>query len=267
MYFMTLELAWIIQQVAYEEEENVVQDLFIEETENGEKRPSIVVDHLKKSLENAPIAIVEITLHCMGNITANQYIGGLIKEELTLIRQLYEICKRSDGETLLRGVLWVLGNLCKYRQVESEQEKIECAIMFHKGLSSDDKHVLADTLEALEKLITNANERSLVILSCYEDTIELLTNHLRTGLEEDAIFNPVFYILCEMLTSNHDPLIDKLLESGIIDAFYSTLHQKLDNAEIVRDVIWAMSNLSYSNRKCMEALIAHKLFHNIISCM
>jgi hypothetical protein len=114
-------------------------------------------------------------------------------------------------------------------------------------LNSDEPGNIFEGAGILQAM-TNQNEDPIIEAVAKNNTIDRLCTLLSTYIGNQQIIERCVMTLGNLSTSNNHEIIDDIVSSGFLDRIYTLMHS-MTSVNLVKDYMWAISNLVADNEK------------------
>lgn len=159
---------------------------------------------------------------------------------------------------MLRTICWVASNLNRFKYLD--RQNVSNSFQIAKiGLFTEDSDIVSDCLWTLSYIADTQDDELLDMVGQPDILTQLVTS---LGDKELSIFVPALRAVGNILTTNDPAVVQRALWIGVVDKLTHILYQS--NSNIVKECLWAFSNISAGTGDQAKAILESKAFDRIV---
>ena len=260
---MKLEAIWILTNLAY----GPAQDIQII-LENQQLDLLKALNKIMKE-SSQDIILIEQTLWMLGNIIGdNKEVTMLVIEHTEIFKCLSELIikKGKQSRSLIRTICWVGHNLNNFRSPLVDQYIQHSVQIASEGLFVLDDKVKSDCLWILSQVLISEDE-SIIQLVSSPDILYQLCEAIAS--EDHTLFVPAVKAMGVILSTNDHNIIDRCLWANVLSKFSDLIESiaqgRVKGRKFVKEICWALSNLTASAKHHVEKFAESRLVGQMVN--
>ena len=249
---MKLESLWILTNLAYGDEDDIVKLI---DPHFG------VFGIINLVLSGDDHAMIEQIFWLVGNISGeNSRFRDLIVANTTLMDTFLRLIERQKiSRYLLRTLCWVNSNIFRFKGFPTNHAEVGLKVA-RAGLFSEDSDILSDCLWTISYLLDTDDDDRIGYIA-QQDLIHKVVDLM--GSKDLCVYIPSLRVMGNILSASDPAVIERCLWANVLDQLTNLLYQT--NHNLVKESLWALSNISAGPCSHVERLVHSDVFNRVQS--
>lgn len=203
--------------------------------------------------------MIEQILWFVGNISGeNSHFRNLIVEHTKLIDTFLRLVERQKiSRYLLRTMCWVNSNIFRFKGFTNNDAEAGLRVA-RAALFSEDIDIISDTLWTISYLV-DTDDDNLIAYIAQQDLVNKVIDHM--GSKDLCVYIPALRVMGNILSASDPAVIERCLWGNVLDQLTNLMYQT--NHNIVKESLWALSNISAGPCSHIERLVHSDVFDRV----